>query len=176
MASDESLPLVIDPANLAAMRAINESGLGDRMKRALARVAAGEPVQAAATAEDYASANALWRYAKRFSLVDLKTKGLIGVHREISRVAGELIVERLTTDPSSVSTPQLGVLQGISTDKCLASEKASIPDGASYLSALDKLGAIVMASGQGLELSLTVQPTGLGAIDVTPSAKVKTGR
>ncbi len=96
------------------------------MKRALRWIASGEPIRVAAEAEGYESHADLRRYCKRFGLVDLKSTALVGIHRNISRLAGEELEHRLASDPDSISTPQLGILQGISTDKALAHEKARL--------------------------------------------------
>ncbi len=124
----------------------------------------------------------MYRAAKRYGLIDVRTNKLIDRHRRISNLAGEELEHRLTEDPNKISTQQLGILQGISTDKVLASEKASVPDGGQYLSALDRLAEKVLEAGAGFELQLSVKPFSPGSdevIDVTPelpTAKAQTGR
>jgi hypothetical protein len=152
------------------------------MKKALRRIACGEAVRAASELEGYASHADVYRAAKRYGLIDVRTNKLIDRHRRISNLAGEELENRLTEDPNKISTQQLGILQGISTDKVLASDKASVPDGGQYLSALDRLAEKVLEAGVGFELQLSVkstQPNADVVIDVTPplpTAKARTGR
>ena len=170
--SDDSSPLVADPRNQGALERIEQSNLGDRMKSALRRVASGEAIRTAAELEGYASHADVYRAAKRYGLIDLTTNKLVERHRRISNLAGEELECRLAEAPDKISTQQLGILQGISTDKVLASEKASTYDGSGYISALERLAEKATESGQGVEIRLAVGPLSPNAdddIDVTPT-------
>ena len=168
---DDGSALAVDPRNQDALEEIERSGLGCRMKKALRRIACGESVRAASELEGYASHADVYRTAKRYGLIDVRTNKLIDRHRRISSLAGEELENRLAEAPDKISVQQLGILQGISTDKVLASEKASVPDGGQYLSALDRLAEKVLEAGAGFELQLSVKPPSPGSaevIDVTP--------
>ena len=169
--SDESSLLVADKHNQDALEKIERSGLGCRMKKALRWIACGESIRAASELEGYASHADVYRAAKRYGLIDVRTNKLIDRHRRISNLAGEELECRLAEAPDKISTQQLGILQGISTDKVLSSDKASIPDGSGYISALDRLAERVAESGQAIELKLSIGALAAGAdeaIDVTP--------
>jgi len=167
----EDLPAVSREVEAGWEKAL-ASGLKPRMLRALQRVAGGATLREAADSEGYSSHTDLFRYAKRFGIVDVRTRRLIGINRDIARLSGEELVERLATDPDKVSTHALGVLNGISIDKILASEKVTTDDGSSYLSALEKMAAGFVESGVGLELRVQISPAAPkadAAIDVTPT-------
>jgi hypothetical protein len=174
---DEDLPVL--PSELEdAWQKVEQSKLGDRMRSALRLIACGENVRASAEIVGLASHADVYRAAKRYGLIDVRTNKLIDRHRRISNLAGEELENRLTEDPDKISTQQLGILQGISTDKVLASDKASVPDGGQYLSALDRLAEKVLEAGAGFELRLSVkpQPSADEVIDVTPTGDVSTER
>ena len=164
-------------ANLPAVRPelegawakIEASGLGDRMKSALRRIACSESIRGAAEAEGYSSHGDVYRYARRFGIVDVRTRSLIETHRRVAKLSGEELEGRLVDDPEAVTSPQLAVIAGISTDKVLAHEKTAKDDGGSYISALEKVAAQIAESGQTLELRVSVSPNrpGADAIDVT---------
>ena len=120
----------------------------------------------------------MYRAAKRYGLIDVRTTKLIDRHRRISDLAGGHLESRLVEAPDKISTQQLGILQGISTDKVLASEKTATVDSSGYLSALDKLAARVADGGQGVEIRVAVGPLASGAdsaIDVTPTTDPTAG-
>ena len=168
-ASAADLPAIAKEAE-EAWKKIEQSNLGDRMKRALRRIACGEGIQDSAEAEGYSSHSDVYRYAKRFGIVDVRTSRLIDKHRHVARLSGEVLERRLTKEPEKISAAQLAVIQGISTDKVLAHEKNQTDDGASYLSALEKMAERFAEGGKTLELRVSLGPTAPGAetIDVTP--------
>jgi len=149
---------------------IEQSNLGDRMKRALRRIACGEGIRGAAEAEGYSSHSDVYRYAKQFGIVDVRTQKLIDNHRRVARLSGEELEQRLATEPEKISTHALAVIGGVATDKVLAHEKNQTHDGTSYLSALEKMAERFAEGGKTLELRVSVGPTAPGAetIDVTP--------
>jgi hypothetical protein len=161
---------------------IEQSNLGDRMKRALRRVAGGLAIRESAEAEGYSGHADLYRYAKRFGLVDVRTKAIINTHRNVAKLAGEEMERRLSEDPDAIKTSALAIIGGISTDKVLVHEKTETDDGASYISALEKVAAEIVASGQALKIQVEIGPTLPGAdatgshetIDVTPTSDVST--
>jgi len=171
--SSELEPAALEGAQ-AAWKAVERSNLGDRMKRALQRVAGGQGIRESAEAEGYNSHQDLHRYAKRFGLIDVRTAAIIGTHRNVAKLSGEELERRLIEDPDKIPTPALAVIGGISTDKVIASEKVEAYDGSSYLSALEKMAARVAESGVSLELTVTVGPATPAAtgphqtIDITP--------
>jgi hypothetical protein len=169
--TDTNSPLVVDPNNQDALEKIEQSKLGEKMKRALKRVAGGEAIRAAAELEGYASHADVYRAAKRYGLANVRTTKLIESHRRISSLAGEELEDRLLNGPESFSNQQLGIIQGISTDKALAHEKTQQHDGSGYISALEQLAKRAYATGEGIELKVSVKPLASGAdevIDATP--------
>ena len=144
------------------------------MKSALRRIACGESIRGAAEAEGYSSHSDVYRYAKQYGIVDVRTQRVMDGHRHIARLSGEELERRLTTEPEKISPSQLAVISGISTDKLLAHEKNQTDDGSSYISALEQMAQRVAESGASLELKVTVGPAQPGAtgahetIDVTP--------
>jgi len=177
--SDE---LVIAPENAKAWAAVERSQLGNRMKGALRMVASGEPIRAAAEAAKYSSSSEVWKYTRRFGLVDLRTKALVERHRRVSTLAGSEIEFRLLEKPASFSNQALGVLQGIGTDKALAVEKGAVHDGNAYLVSLEALALRLAETGKGVEVRVSVGPLPAGAnnaageiIDVTPTDSIPGG-
>jgi hypothetical protein len=175
----ENLPAVAKEAEEAWAK-IEQSNLGDRMKRALRRIAGGGSIRGSAEAEGYSSHADVYRYAKQFGIVDVRTRKLIDTHRKVARLSGEELEQRLATHPEEISTHALAVIGGVATDKVLAHEKSQTDDGASYLSALEKVAAEIAASGKSLELKVSVGPTLPAAnasgshevIDVTPERPI----
>jgi hypothetical protein len=133
----ENLPAVARGAEEAWAK-IEQSNLGDRMKRALRRIAGGGSIRGSAEAEGYSSHADVYRYAKQFGIVDVRTQKLIDTHRKVARLSGEELEQRLATHPEEISTHALAVIGGVATDKVLAHEKSQTDDGASYLSASSK--------------------------------------
>ena len=163
------LPVVAKEAEVAWTQ-IEQSNLGDRMKSALRRIACGGSIRSSAEAEGYSSHADVYRYAKQFGIVDVRTRRLIDTHRHVARLSGEELEQRLATKPDEISTHALAVIGGVATDKVLAHEKNQTDDGSSYLSALEKMAERFAASGAGLELKVTVSPAAPkadAAIDVT---------
>ena len=177
------LPAIAKEAEEAWTK-IERSSLGDRMKSALRRIACGESIRGSAEAEGYRSHGDVYRYAKRYGIVDVRTRRLIDTHRRVARLSGEELEQRLATKPEEISTHALAVIGGVATDKVLAHEKNQTDDGAGYLGALEKVAAQFAESGKTLELRVSVGQTEPGVdaggsrevIDVTPTSDVPTGR
>ena len=169
---DLELPIVPDERNAAQWAEIAASPVpNDRIKRALLRVAAGAPFREAASAEGYKDHKRVFFYAKKFGLIDVKTNSLIALNRDIARLSGEILRDRLIDEPGEFTNRDLAVDQGISMDKVLAYEAKAKSDGADYISALERISRDVIATGQGLEITVAVRPTEVREIvDVTPSA------
>ena len=165
------LPAVAKEAE-EAWSQIEQSNLGDRMKSALRRIACGGSIRGSAEAEGYSSHADVYRYAKQFGIVDVRTRRLIDTHRHVARLSGEELEQRLATKPDEISTHALAVIGGVATDKVLAHEKNRTDDGSSYLSALEKMAERFAESGKTLELKVTLSPAARDAddaIDVTPT-------
>jgi hypothetical protein len=176
MTENEETALIL-PEAMDAWEKIEASGLKDRMKRTLRRVAAGESVREASMAEGYADYKRTYLAARRFGLMTATTQAIINSDRRIAKMAGAEIEIRLRDDPDSMTVQQLGVLKGISTDKVLAHDKASTDDGGDYISALEALAKGVAERGVALELKVSIKPAAPEAvtleaetIDVTPES------
>jgi len=156
------LPAVSREAETALV-AIEQSQLRGRMKRALILVAKGASVRDAATAEDYATHSDVYRLARKFGLVDLRTKVIVESHRSVAKLSTAELESRLLDEPKTFSGPQLAVVSGIATDKILLHEKSKTEDGGAYISALEKMAAGFASSGAGLELRVTVSPAAVAA-------------
>ncbi len=168
------LPAVAKEAE-EAWTQIEQSNLGDRMKSALRRIACGGSIRGSAEAEGYSSHADVYRYAKQFGIVDVRTRKLIDTHRHVARLSGEELEQRLATQPDKISTHALAVIGGIATDKVLAHEKNQTDDGSSYLSALEKMAERFAESGAGLKLEVTISPAAVAAghvIDASGSHEV----
>ena len=152
------LPAVAKEAE-EAWTQIEQSNLGDRMKSALRRIACGGSIRGSAEAEGYSSHADVYRYAKQFGIVDVRTRRLIDTHRHVARLSGEELEQRLATKPDEISTHALAVIGGVATDKVLAHEKNQTDDGSSYLSALEKMAERFAESGKTLELKVTLSPS-----------------
>ena len=163
------LPAIAKEAE-EAWTQIEKSNLGDRMKSALRRIACGETIRGSAEAEGYSSHADVYRYAKQYGILDVRTRKLIDTHRRVARLSGEELEQRLATEPEKISTHALAVIGGVATDKVLAHEKNQTDDGASYLSALEKAAALFVEGGKSLELRVSIGPASPAAetIDVTP--------
>jgi len=158
----EDLPAV-SPEAASALVAIEQSQIGDRMKKALILVARGASIREAATEMDYSSHSDVYRLARKYGLVDLRTKAIVTTHRSVAKLSSEELEQRLLDKSDGITTAQLAVISGISTDKILASEKAATDDGSAYMSAFEKAAARIAASGAGLELKVTVSPAAMAA-------------
>ena len=156
------LPAVAKEAE-EAWSQIEQSNLGDRMKSALRRIACGGSIRGSAEAEGYSSHADVYRYAKQFGIVDVRTRRLIDTHRHVARLSGEELEQRLATQPDKISTHALAVIGGVATDKVLAHEKQQTDDGQGYISALEKMAERFAESGAGLELKVTVSPAAVAA-------------
>ncbi|MCH7643906.1 MAG: hypothetical protein IH974_03650 [Myxococcales bacterium] len=122
--------------------------------------------------QGYSSHADVYRYAKQFGIVDVRTRRLIDTHRHVARLSGEELEQRLATKPDEISTHALAVIGGVATDKVLAHEKNQTDDGSSYLSALEKMAERFAASGAGLELKVTVSPAAVAAGHVIDSPEI----
>ena len=162
--SAADLPAVAKEAE-EAWSQIEQSNLGDRMKSALRRISCGGSIRGSAEAEGYSSHADVYRYAKQFGIVDVRTRRLIDTHRHVARLSGEELEQRLATKPDEISTHALAVIGGIATDKVLAHEKNQTDDGSSYLSALEKMAERFAESGKTLELKGTLSPAARDAAD-----------
>ena len=172
--SAADLPAIAKEAE-EAWSQIEQSNLGDRMKSALRRIACGGSIRGSAEAEGYSSHADVYRYAKQFGIVDVRTRRLIDTHRHVARLSGEELEQRLVTKPDKISTHALAVIGGVATDKVLAHEKNQTDDGSSYLSALEKMAERFAESGKTLELKVTVSPAAVAAghvIDASGSHEV----
>lgn len=177
-ASEQADPTARSREIETALAQVQESNLGDRMKRILGRVAAGENTRKACDAESSSSYSDAYKAARRFKLISLKTSKLIDGQRSVAGLATELLEERLLEQPDKFSGPQLAIVAGISVDKVLASDKAATDDGSVWLSAFEKTAARIISSGTGVKLEVTVSPAAVAAghvnadasdaIDVTP--------
>jgi len=176
MPENEETALIVPEAEEGWAK-VQASALGDRMKRALYRVACGDEFRVASKSVGYTGHQDVYRYAIRFGLVDIRTTAIINKDRRIADLAGAEIEVRLLDEKQlkEISIQQLGVIKGISTDKILAHDKASTDDGGDYISALEAMAARVVESGVEMELKVSIKPAAPQAavieaetIDVTP--------
>lgn len=167
------IPALLDRAQ-EAWEKIEASNLGDRMLRALRLIAGGVAVREAAESQEYASPRDVHRAARRYGLLDVRTKAIVEQHRHIATLATDALEDRLLGDTKKISASQLSVISGIATDKVFKSEERSQDDGSSYLSALEQVAAQFAESGAKLELRVSIGPTRPAAteshqtIDITP--------
>ena len=99
------LPAIAKEAE-EAWTQIEQSNLGDRMKSALRRIACGGSIRGSAEAEGYSSHSDVYRYAKQFGIVDVRTRRLIETHRHVARLSGEELESASLRNPRrSALTP-----------------------------------------------------------------------
>jgi hypothetical protein len=130
---DHNLALVTDPpavhpSNAAAWSQVEASPLGDRMRRALRRVAAGESFREAATAEGYGTHSDVYRYARQYGLLSVKSELLVDRCREVAGMGLAELARRLSEDPESFSVKELGVSTGIMLDKIAKAERWGVEE------------------------------------------------
>ena len=161
----------VHPDNEEAWAAIEASTLGDRMKRALRRVAAGESFREAAKAEQYSTHSDVYRAARKFGLISVTKANLVDRFRRVSDLSFQELEQRLVDDPSSFSTQQLGVVGGIAADKVAKAERwgTEPTGGGDAIARLEQIGAAL--AGQGLRLDVTLRPSepAQPVIDETPT-------
>jgi hypothetical protein len=161
---------VVASENAKAWATIQSSRLGDRMKRALQRIAGGESYRQAAEAEGYATHSDIFRYATKYGLIDIRTKALLEQNRKIARLSGEEIQRRLLEKPEDFNNRDLVVANGVSVDKIMAHERRDDEGGSGLASEFEKLAAKLAESGASMEIQVAVRPTDpvQDAVDVTP--------
>ncbi len=151
---------------------VEASGVKDRMKRALFRVAHGEAVRQAAEAEGYASHAETYRAAKRFGLIDSQKQQLVAGCRRVARLTNEELERRLVEAPEDVSTRDLVVANGVAIDKIAKAERWNQEhnDVGSFSEALQQMWQEFKKSGMKLEMVVSPHPDkdpAAKAIDVT---------
>ncbi len=151
---------------------VEASGVQDRMKRALLRVAHGEAVRQAAEAEGYASHAETYRAAKRFGLIDSQKQQLVAGCRRVARLTNEELERRLVEAPEDVSTRDLVVANGVAIDKIAKAERWSQEhsEGGSFSEVLQQMWQEFKKSGMKLEMAVSPHPdedSAAETIDVT---------
>jgi hypothetical protein len=149
-------PEEVHPDNAPAWDRIEASSLGDRMKRALRRVAAGESFREASRAEGYASHSEIVRAARRYGLQSVSTEQLVDRVRRVADMSLEELERRLEADPASFTTKELGITSGIMVDKLAKRERWGDDVGASRGSPLlQQIAEKLLRDGGKLELRVS---------------------
>lgn len=175
--TDQTLPSVPDippevaEQNAKALTQIEASNVGDRMKRALRRVASGESFREAAQAEGYKTHSDVYRYARQCGLLSVKDELLIDGCRRVTGMGLAELERRLAEDPEGFSVKELGVTTGILLDKIAKKERWGLEpkEGAGALDVLERLADRVVRGELELELRVSRPDAAERAIDVTPS-------
>ena len=176
--SDETLALVelpeIPEENLEAWGRIEATQIQPRMKRALRRLAVGASLREAARSEDYRSTADLIRYAHKHGLISMTTHQLINQFRRTSYIAMDLVEDRITNDPDSVSVKDAAIVAGIAADKVAKKEHWGQPEPDSSLgNVLAEIAERIIQSPSKLDIHITAEPVQASdplesARDVTP--------
>ena len=176
--SDETLALVelpeIPEENLEAWERIEATEIQPRMKRALRRLAVGASLREAARSEDYRSTADLIRYAHKHGLISMTTHQLINQFRRTSYIAMDLVEDRITNDPDSVSVKDAAIVAGIAADKVAKKEHWGQPEPDSSLgNVLAEIAERIIQSPSKLDIHITAEPVQASdplesARDVTP--------
>ena len=146
------------PENTESWTKIEASALGDRMKRALRRVASGETYREAAQAEGYATHSDVYRMAQRYRLVNATSERIVNRCRNVADLSLEELERRLTEDPGAFSAKELGITAGIATDKVAKKERWGLSDDESSRreSPFEQLARAAMEGK--ISMDITVQP------------------
>ncbi len=168
--ADSDIPPEAAEQNAQALTRIEASNVGDRMKRALRRVASGESFREAAQAEGYQTHSDVYRYARQYGLLNVKDELLIDGCRRVTGMGLAELERRLVEDPESFSVKELGVTTGILLDKIAKKERWGLEpkEGASALDVLERLADRVVRGELELELRVSRPDAAERAIDVTP--------
>ncbi len=173
----ESLPEPlpeIPEENAKGWELIQDSQLGDRMKRALRRVATGESYRQASQAEGYKDHKRVWVHAHKYGLIDLRTERLISQVRRTTHLSLALVEHRLTEDPDAVTTKDAVIVAGIGLDKLAKRERwGQEPEGENLGDKLLEIAAQIVKAPGALDLHVSIsgaepQDPVAAAIDVTP--------
>ncbi len=176
--SEETLALEelpeIPEENLEAWERIEATKIQARMKRALRRLAAGASLREAARSEDYRSTADLIRYAHKHGLISMTTHQLINQFRRTSYIAMDLVEDRITNDPDSVSVKDAAIVAGIAADKVAKKEHWGQQEPEEKLGdCLIEIAKMVLQRPGKLSLDYTPEPAQASdpvesARDVTP--------
>ena len=156
--------------NAQALARFEASNVGDRMKRALRRVASGESFREAAQAEGYKTHSDVYRYARQYGLLNVRDEVLIVRCRRVTGMGLAELERRLAEDPEGFSVKELGVTTGILLDKIAKKERWGLEpkEGAGALDVLERLAERVARGEVELKLEVTRRDASEEAVDVTP--------
>ncbi len=174
--TEKALPAATDcppevaELNSKALTRIEASNVGDRMKRALRRVASGESFREAAQAEGYQTHSDVYRYARQYGLLNVRDELLIDGCRRVTGMSLAELERRLAEDPEGFSVKELGVTTGILLDKIAKKERWGLEPkgGAGALDVLERLADRVARGELELKLEVTRRDASEEAVDVTP--------
>ena len=142
----------IDPDNEKGWAAIEKSTLCDRMKQALRLVASGSGYVEASKEVGYATHSDVWRACRKYGLMNVKTKRIMGGNRRIAYLANELLEERLVETPDEISMRDLSVAGGIAQDKIAKKERWGQEEATTgVMDALGSVAAQIVKTGGRLE-------------------------
>ncbi len=161
MADRDLVPVPeILPRNERAWERVKASSLGERMKRALRRVATGESYREAAQAEGYGTHSEIYRNAKRYGLSSATSERIVERCRNVADLSLQELERRLAADPEAFSTKELDITAGIMTDKIAKRERwGTVEDhGSSEDSPLLQLARAVAEGKLGARLEVHPRP------------------
>jgi hypothetical protein len=169
MTVDETLPDVSHQKAIArlmpvpreyaeAWARVADSGIDDRMRRALLRVAYGSSCREAARDEGYASHQDVARAARRFGLLDAKKDRIINGARRVAQLAQDELEDRLSEKPDDIGARDLAIIAGIAIDKVARAEKWDAGnDGPTTLADMLNSLADFLPPGEKINLKLEVE-------------------
>ena len=153
-----ALATIAVPAELReAWERVEASGVEESLRRALYRVALGEPYRQAAKAEGFEDHKTLWRTANRHGLVNAKKEIILNGFRRVARLSSDELEQRLVDDPEDISNRDLIVGMGVAADKLAAAEgwsKSGAGDNG-YGSSLERMVTRAIEAGAVFELKVT---------------------
>ena len=161
--SDETSALVelpeIPEENVEAWERIEATQIQPRMKRALRRLASGSSLRVAAESEGYGSKADLFRYAQKHGLISMTDRALVNQFRRTAYKSLDMIEDRITDDPDSVSTRDLTIIAGVATDKIAKKERWGQPEPDDSLgNCLLEIAEKIIPSPGRLGIHITAEP------------------
>ncbi len=145
------------------------------MKRALRRLAVGMSLRKAAESEGYKTKASIFRYGQKHGLISMTDKALVNQFRRTAYKSLDMIEDRITDDPDSVSTRDLTIIAGVAADKIAKKERWGdrVPEE-NLGDCLIEIAERIVAGGG--KVGLTIEGPGGESSDPVASARDVTPR
>jgi len=161
MSAPAALPALTTPLEPMVEARIAALPTNDRMRYALRLVADGWTYRDAAKTVGYASQKDLYGWAKRAGLAEIHTDRLAASLRRVAHPSTQELERRLEEAPEEISTKDLAVVAGITTDKLARYEGLGAAVDAEAMRARSEQIAEVLErliQSGGAKVSISVEP------------------